>query len=176
MNINNLLIRQECESDHKQVYKVVKRAFEHEKYSDKNEHNLVERLRKSRAFVPELSLVAEIGGKIVGYILFTEITIDGRTALALAPVSVDPDYQGLGVGSELIKKGHKIAKILDYEVIVVLGHKEYYPKFGYVRASEYNIKAPFDVPDENFMVLELKNNSLMDFNGVVRYASEFFEV
>lgn len=175
MNMNNVIIRQEQESDYKQVFKVVKMAFENEKYSDKDEHNLVGRLRKSDVFISELSMVAEIDGKIVGHILFTEITIGGQIALALAPVAVLPDYQGSGIGSKLIKAGHEVAKTLGYKVIVLLGHKEYYPRFGYVKASLYGIKAPFDVPDENFMVLELKENSLKEFNGVVEYASEFFQ-
>lgn len=175
MNMNNVIIRQEHESDYNQVFEVVKMAFKNEKYSDKDEHNLVERLRKSESFVPELSLVAEIDGKVAGHILFTDITIGGKIALALAPVSVSPDYQGLGIGSKLIKAGHEVARTLGYKAIVLLGHEGYYPRFGYVKASLYGIEAPFDVPDENFMVLELKENSLKEFNGVVEYASEFFK-
>lgn len=174
--MNNIIIRQEHKNDYEQVFKVVKMAFENEEYSDKDEHKLVERLRKSEAFVPELSLVAEIDGKVVGHILFTEITICGEIALALAPVSVSPDYQGLGIGAKLIKAGHEVAGTLGYKAIVLLGHEGYYPRFGYVKASLYGIKAPFDVPDESFMVLELKKNSLKKFKGVVEYAPEFFQV
>jgi predicted N-acetyltransferase YhbS len=171
----NITIRQEKESDYNQVFRVVKMAFENEMYSDKDEHNLVERLRKSEAFVPELSLVAEIRGKVVGHILLTEIKIGGKIGLALAPISVSPDYQGLGIGTKLIKEGHRVAKTLGYKAIVLLGHQRYYPRFGYVKASPYGIKAPFDVPDECFMVLELKENSLDEFNGLVEYAPAFFE-
>lgn len=173
--MNNVIIRQEHESDYKQVFKVVKIAFENEEYTDKDEHNLVERLRKSEAFVPELSLVAEIEGKVVGHILFTEITIGREITLALAPVSVSPDYQGFGIGAKLIEAGHEVARTLGYKAIVLLGHADYYPRFGYVKASLYGIKAPFDVPDECFMVIELKENSLKEFNGVVEYAAEFFQ-
>lgn len=133
-------------------------------------------LRKSKAFVPELSLVAEIDGEIVGHILFTEITIGGDIALALAPVSVSPDYKGLGIGAKLINEGHEVARKLGYKAIVLLGHEGYYPRFGYIKASLYGIKAPFDVPDECFMVFELKENSLEKFDGVVEYAPEFFQV
>ncbi len=175
MNINKLIIRQEQKDDHVQVYNIVKEAFESAEHSDKDEQNLVERLRDAKEFVPELSLVAELDGELVGHILFTEIRIGEKKALALAPVSVAPKYQSRGIGSELITKGHEIAKSLGYALIVVLGHEKYYPKFGYVKASYYDIKAPFEVPDENFMVLELKENALTQTKGIVEYSSKFFE-
>lgn len=175
MNINNLIIRQEQKDDHVQVYNVVKNAFENDEHSNKDEQNLVERLRKAQEFVPELSLVAELDGNVVGHILFTEVKVGGKTALALAPVSVEPRYQSMGIGSMLITKGHEIAKSLGYSLIVLLGHEKYYPRFGYVKASGYDIKAPFEVPDENFMVLELKENALSEFKGIVEYSSKFFE-
>lgn len=173
--MNKIIIRQEEQKDYKEVYQVVKEAFEKEEYSDKDEHNLVERLRKSQAFIEELSLVAEIEGEIVGHIMFTEIKIGSHTALALAPVSVSPDQQGLGIGSKLIIRGHEIAKELGYKAVVLLGHEGYYPRFGYKKASDYNIKAPFEVPDENFMVVELIEDGLKDIEGTVEYAREFFE-
>ena len=174
INIDRLKIRQEQKDDYKQVYDVVKKSFENAEHTDNDEHNLVERLRNSKEFVPELSLVAELEGEIVGHILFTEIKIGEKIALALAPVSVIPKYQSRGIGSKLIIKGHEIAKSLGYEIVVVLGHEKYYPRFGYVKASNYDIKAPFEVPDENFMVLELKENALNEIEGVVEYSSEFF--
>lgn len=171
--MNNLIIRKEHENDYNQVYKVVKMAFENEVFSDKDEHNLVERLRSSVTFVPELSMVAEIDGKVIGHILFTEITIGGEIALALAPLSVMPDYQGLGIGAKLINAGHEVAGSLGYKAVVLLGHEGYYPKFGYVKASLYGIKAPFDVPDENYMVFVIDEYSMEKINGVVEYAPEF---
>ncbi|WFD11869.1 GNAT family N-acetyltransferase [Tepidibacter hydrothermalis] len=174
MNISKLTIRQEQKDDHKQVYNVAKKAFENAEHTDSDEHNLIERLRYAKEFVPKLSLVAELEGKIVGHILFTEIKIGKKIGLSLAPVSVDPKYQSGGIGSNLIIKGHKIAKNLGYEIVVVLGHEKYYPRFGYVKASNYGIKAPFEVPDENFMVLELKENALNEIKGIVEYSSKFF--
>lgn len=173
--MDDIIIRQENKLDYEQVYEIVRMAFENEIFSDKDEHNLVERLRKSDAFVAELSLVAEIDEKLVGHILFTEINIDNNIALALAPVSVSPDYQGRGIGAKLIKRGHELASELGYRAIVLLGHESYYPRFGYVKASLYHIKAPFDVPDENFMVLDLLGNGLKDLKGLVEYAPEFFQ-
>lgn len=173
--MSKVVIRQEHERDYKGVFEVVKTAFNNAIHTNKDEHNLVERLRKSKAFVPALSLVAEIDGKIVGHIMFTEMTVGEKVALTLAPVSVLSEYQGLGIGSKMIEAGHRIAKKLNYKASVVVGHKNYYPRFGYIKASLYGIKAKFDVPDENFMIVELEEDSLEQYNGVVEFAPEFFD-
>ena len=105
-----LKIRQENIEDYEEVYQVIKTAFETAEHSDGNEHDLVAALRNSNGFIPELSLVAMKENKIVGYILFTKIKIGEYEELALAPLGVLPEYQRQGVGSELIKEGHRIAK------------------------------------------------------------------
>lgn len=170
-----MIIRQEKESDKNKVYDVIKSAFENEEVSDHDEHNLVNRLRNSDNFVPELSIVAEHDGDIVGHILFTEIKVGNDVLLALAPVSVSPSMQGKKIGTKLIEEGHKIAKEKGYRGCVVLGHDKYYPKFGYQVSSKFNIKAPFEVPDKNFMVIELLEGGLQGSSGVVEYSKEFFE-
>ncbi len=170
----NLTIRQETDKDINKVYNVVKEAFIYEKYSDHDEQNLVNRLRKSNAFVPELSIVAEMDEKIVGQILFTRIKIGNNISLALAPLSVLPVYQGKGIGGRLILRGHRVAKELGYTSVIILGHPSYYPRFGYRPASLWNIKAPFDVPDDSFMAIELLPNGLKNVSGIVEYAKEFF--
>ena len=165
-------IRQENIRDYEDVYNVVKTAFETAEHSDGNEHDLVVALRKSENFIPELSLVALKNNKIVGYILFTKVKIGQYEELALAPLGVLPEEQRQGVGSRLIEEGHRIAKKLGYHYSIVLGSEQYYTKFGYVPAIKYGIKAPFDVPDENFMAIKL-NNSPSEIKGVVQYAKEF---
>ena len=165
-------IRQENIRDYEDVYNVVKTAFETAEHSDGNEHDLVVALRKSENFIPELSLVALKNNKIVGYILFTKVKIGQYEELALAPLGVLPEEQRQGVGSRLIEEGHRIAKKLGYHYSIVLGSELYYTKFGYVPAIKYGIKAPFDVPDENFMAIKL-NNSPSEIKGVVEYAKEF---
>ncbi|MEZ4687500.1 MAG: N-acetyltransferase [Bacteroidia bacterium] len=136
------------------------------------------RLRKSGAFVPALSIVAEQEGKLVGHILFTKIMIVNdrysSPSLALAPVSVLPAYQGKGIGSTLIEHGHLIARQLGFESVVLLGHAEYYPRFGYERADTYGISLPFEVPPENVMVYALHEGALDDVHGLVEYTEEFF--
>lgn len=173
----NITIRQENERDYEISEKVVKLAFENEEFSDKSEHLLVNRLRKGNSFIKELSMVAKDNKNIVGHILFTKVLIyngkENFETLALAPVSVLPNYQGKGIGSKLIKEGLKKAKEMGYKSVIVLGHDKYYPKFGFIPASNYDIKAPFEVPNEAFMALELITNALKHVSGTVVYAKEF---
>lgn len=170
--MNQLVIRQETAPDHVAVYQLVKEAFASAEHCDGNEQDLVSALRASSAFIPELSLVAVADGSIVGHILFTKVLVGEHTALALAPLSVHPAYQRQGVGLALMKAGHGIAQKLGYDYSIVLGSSNYYPKVGYVPASTYGILAPFDVPDENFMVLKL-NDGAAALNGTVKYDKAF---
>lgn len=174
-----LKIRQENLSDYRAVFQIIKSAFANMEMSDQTEHFLVERLRKSDAFIPELSLVAEQNGEIVGHIILTKITIKNKeqtfTSLALAPVSVKPTYQNKGIGGQLIQEAHRIAKALQYTSIILLGHPHYYPRFGYELCSKYGISMPFEAPDESCMVLELTKNGLQGVSGTVVYSKAFFE-
>ena len=175
----SLLIRQETTADHKQVEAIIKAAFASEPISDKTEHLLVARLRKSDAFIPELSLVAELDGQIVGHIILTKIIIkEGaveHSSLALAPVSVHPDFQNKGIGGKLIKESHRIAQQVGYQSIVLLGHADYYPRFGYELTEKYNIRLPFDAPKECCMVISLQSDGLDGVSGEVVYPKAFFE-
>lgn len=154
------------------IYDVVKTAFSKASHCDGNEQDLVNNLRKGSAYIPELSLVATIDEKIVGYIMFTKINIGGNEEIALAPLAVLPKYQRQGIGTLLIKEGHRIAKELGYNYSVVLGSENYYPKFGYIPAKVYGIKAPFEVDDKNFMAVKL-NDKADKIDGTVIYSKEF---
>lgn len=173
MSVLNCIIRREEERDYEEVSEVIEKAFKSMPFSDHKEQFLVEHIRKSANFIPELSLVACYKGDVVGYILFSKIKIGNTTALALAPLAVLPDYQQMGVGSILIKIGHKEAERLGYGLSFVVGHEDYYPKFGYKPASDYGIFPPFECQPENFMCLELKEGALQGIKGVVEYPSEF---
>lgn len=172
MRIN---IRPETNKDHKDVFNVISRAFDQE-----NEAILVKKLRKAPRFVPALSLAAWYCDKLVGHILFYPVDIvDGEKkteSLALAPVSVLPAYQNQGVGGKLIKVGLSKALHCGYCSVIVLGHQDYYPRFGFKPASAWKIKAPFEVPDNAFMALELIPGSLKHTCGTVKYPKEFDEV
>lgn len=136
-------------------------------------------MRKSNSFIPELAMVAEIEKRIVGHILVTKLKIknnqDEFDSLALAPVSVLPEYQGKGIGGMLIQEAHKKARELGHQSIVLLEHEKYYSKFGYKQADSFGIELPFDVPKENFMAIELIENGLDGVSGTVEYPKEFNE-
>lgn len=169
---DTVVIRQEEAKDHHAVYSLVKRAFETAEHADGNEQDLVNALRQSEAYIPALSLVAEIDGRLAGHILFTKAEVGGCAVLALAPLSVLPEYQRQGVGTALIQEGHRTAGALGYGWSIVLGSAAYYPRAGYLPADSFGIQAPFDVPRENFMACKLLR-SAPAVRGVVRYAKEF---
>ncbi|MEB5686338.1 GNAT family N-acetyltransferase [Mammaliicoccus lentus] len=175
----NFIIRREKEEDYKVTEEVVKKAFINEEYSDQSEHRLVANLRNSDAFIPDLSLVALDGNNIVGHILLSKISIvkndKSIESLALAPVSVLPDYQNKSIGKNLIQHALEIAEKLNFESVIVMGHSEYYPKFGFKKTSNWNIQAPFEVPNELLMAIELKRNALDNTSGVIQYSNAFFE-
>ncbi len=165
-------IRQETATDYGVVYSLVKRAFACAEHADGNEQDLVDALRKGEAFIPELSLVAEVNGEVIGHVLFTKASIGENVVLALAPLSVLPEYQGKGIGTALILEGHRIAKDLRYMYSIVLGSETFYPRVGYIPAEHFGIKAPFYVPSENFMACRL-NEPSPKIQGMVKYAKEF---
>lgn len=167
-----MLIRQEMEKDFDKVYKLTKDAFATAEHADGNEQDLVVALRASEAFVPQLSLVAEIDGQIAGHILFTQAKVGIDTVLVLAPLSVSPKHQKQGVGTALILEGHRIAKELEYGYSLVLGSEKYYPRVGYLPADSLGISVPEGIPSQNFMAIRLHENAA-SIGGAVTYAKEF---
>lgn len=167
-----MIIRQENQNDFDTIYDVVKTAFKSAKESDGTEQDLVNDLRNGESYINELSLVAVIDEKIVGHIMFTKAKAGDEIVLALAPLSVLPDYQKQGIGTALIKEGHKIAKKLGYHYSVVLGSENYYPRLGYLPAIKFGIKAPFEVPSANFMAIQLCKDC-PKLEGIMQYAKEF---
>lgn len=142
-----------------------------------SEAELIEAIRNSPNFIPELSIVAKENGKVLGHILFSPIVIEAQAkifpALALAPLTVTPIRQRQGIGSQLLQTGLSKCRELNHEIVVVLGHPQYYQRLGFQVASKFGIQAPFPVPDEAFMVLELKPSVLRDVRGIVRYPAYF---
>lgn len=167
-----MLIRQETFSDYNEVYELIAEAFATAEHSDGNEQDLVVALRRGNAFIPELSLVAEINKELAGHILFTKAKVNNDNVLVLAPLSVKPQYQKQGVGTALIIEGHKIAKELGYEYSLVLGSETYYPRVGYIPAEQIGIEVPKGIPSKNFMAIKLQENVKM-IRGPVTYAEEF---
>ncbi|WP_224996986.1 GNAT family N-acetyltransferase [Cesiribacter sp. SM1] len=169
---NPIKIREESPADHAAVYSLLASAFGRE-----DEAKLVERLRASTAYIPELCLVAEHAKNgIVGYIQFTHVHIAGKQSypsLALAPMAVTPGYQNTGIGSLLVQAGLTRAREIGYQSVIVLGHQEYYPRFGFRPASAWGIFCPFEVPDEAFMAIELEKGALNAKAGTVVYSPAF---
>ena len=168
-----MMIRIENSTDYEMVKEVIKRAFSKTEQLNHTEYDLVNRLRVSGAFVPNLSLVYEQDNKIIGQIMFSKVRVGKGELLALAPISVDPVYQKQGIGSALVEAGIELAKKLGYKGIVVIGPQSYYSRFGFRKAAEFNIKSPFDIPEESYLILELSNNALQPMSGVVEYSKAF---
>lgn len=176
--IPSLTIRIENPDDYQRVTEVADLAFKGMPFSNGTEGKLIRKLRRNYHFVNALSLIAESDWSIIGHVLFTPIEIVNTLfisrSLALAPVSVLPDFQHMGVGSQLINEGHNIARELGYKSVIVLGQPEYFSNFGYLPASKWGITAPFDLPDNNFFqALELIPDSLSSVSGAVKYPPEF---
>ena len=139
------------------------------------EADLVDALRTNAH--PHISLVAIDEERIVGHIFFSPVSIESEsstfTAMGLAPMSVLPEFQRQGVGSRLVDEGLKNCRKLGHSVVVVLGHPNYYPRFGFIPAHLKGLRSEYDVPDDTFMVLELNENALAGRRGLVKYHPEF---
>ncbi|MBQ11153.1 MAG: GNAT family N-acetyltransferase [Planctomyces sp.] len=168
-----MTIREESPEDVPEICRVLDQAFGQE-----GESRLVEELRLRSAIT--LSLVAIQENQVVGHILFSPATIVSEDtsfdALGLGPMAVLPEHQNKGVGSELVRAGLRRCADAGHEIVVVLGHPEYYPKFGFKIGNLLGIRCEFDVPDEAFMVTELREGALTGRTGVVRYQLEFNNV
>ena len=166
-------IRIESRKDIHQVRLLNEQAFE-----QPAEANVVDKLRRN---CPDyLSLVAEDGRNIVGHILFTQAVIEDTggviQGMGLAPMAVMPARQRQGIGSRLVKRGLEILREQGCPFVIVLGHPEYYPRFGFERASKYGLSSQWEgVPDEAFMVIVMDQAALTGISGVAKYRAEFDE-
>lgn len=138
------------------------------------EARLVDRLR-ANGHAP-ISLVAEIDGQIVGHILFSPVTVAGLPAggLGLAPLAVVPNHQRRGIGGQLVRAGLAACRDLGCSFVVLLGHPDYYPRFGVRRASELGLSNEYGA-DEAFQVIELHPGGVPAGGGLVQYGPEFAE-
>lgn len=163
-------IRPEEERDHGAVREVNLLAFETNLEAD-----LVDAVRPTAQ--PLISLVAEVDHAVVGHILFTPVTVrDGGTsskAIGLGPMAVLPELQRRGIGSRLVEAGLEACRELGEHVVVVLGHAEYYPRFGFRPAAGYGIRYRGPNFDPFFFVAELETGALEGLRGMVEYLPEF---
>ncbi|HEY7673049.1 MAG TPA: N-acetyltransferase [Gammaproteobacteria bacterium] len=167
-----MAIRAEVDADRDSIHAVNTAAFE-----TSGEADLVDALRAKA--VPLISLVAEIDGAITGHILFSPVSLAEHPDLnlmGLGPMAVLPQRQRQGVGSALVREGLKRCKQQRCDAVVVVGHPEYYPRFGFVPASRYGVRCEYDVPDDVFMLVELKAGALRGASGLARYDEAFANV
>lgn len=170
------IIRPETLSDITAVYTVNQQAFD----GRTAEPGLVDAVRQSDGFLPELSLVAEQSGQIVGHILFSRIHIETQQgsipALALAPMAVLPQLQKQGIGSALVQQGLEECKRLGHAIVIVLGHPGYYPRFGFSASLAKSLECPYGDCGDAWMALELTPGALDGIRGRVVYPPAFHGV
>ncbi len=167
------ITRPEEPGDIAAVHEINEKAF-----GQPTEAHLVDSIRD--ACPDAVSLIAVRDERIVGHIFFTPVTIADDeqeiTGMGLAPMAVLPDDQRQGIGSQLIEAGLQILRQRNCPFAIVLGHPEYYPRFGFVPASQHGLMCPWEnVPDEAFMVLVLDEAAMSGVSGVVQYRPEFAE-
>jgi putative acetyltransferase len=153
-----MIVRPETPSDYETIDELLRSAF-----GGADESELVRLIRASDNYVPDLTLVAEENGQVVGHIMFSYISLKGDEefrVLALAPMAVTPERQRRGIGGALVEAGLERAEERGEPLVILVGHPTYYPRFGFETASRYGIEPPSaDIPDAAFMVRRLSQYS-----------------
>lgn len=166
-------IRTEPKRDISAIYDINFQAF-----GQAAEAILIDQLHQKNAII--LSLVAEEKKEIVRHILFSPVHVHSGENIyervGLGPMAVLPECQRTGIGSLLVEKGLVLLRERGCGFVVVLGHPEYYPRFGFVPGSRFDLTYEYDVPDELFMALELQKGVLQKIFDLVKYQPEFNEV
>jgi putative acetyltransferase len=157
-------LRPEAPADHAAVHEINVAAF-----GGEAEARFVHRLRQQAR--PLVSLVAEEGGTLVGHIMFSPVTLHRFTGLmmGLAPMAVAPARQRRGIGSALVRAGLGRCREIGAAAVVVLGHPDFYPRFGFLPAGRFGLTSGYDVPAEAFMAIELAPHGLRGAAGTVSY-------
>lgn len=170
--MGTVIIREETMDDIDRIFQINSQAFE-----TAAEAQLVNRLREQAE--PFLSLVAERDGILLGHLLLTPVSLNNDPQLnlmGLAPMAVAPGNQNSGIGTALVEAGLSHCRNLGVGAIVVLGHPEFYPRFGFEPSTNFDIRSEYDVPADVFMAQELQPNYLKDLSGTIQYHPAFNEL
>lgn len=163
-----LTLRPEVPADHRAVELMTREAFWGMDGPGCDEHLLVHRLREAASFVPELDVVAEVDGAVVGHVIWSRARVVGdatHEVLTFGPLTVLPEHQGTGVGAALMRHTLAEAARLGHRAVVVYGHADYYPRFGFVRAAEVGITAPGGATFDALMARALVDGGLDGVHG-----------
>jgi len=159
-------ITEECSSDVAAIREVNRRAF-----GQDQEGEIVDALRSNGGAM--LSLVATLNGQVAGHIIYSPISIGSVTGAALGPMAVLPQHQREGIGSRLVEEGNRKLQDRGCPFIVVVGHPEFYPRFGFTPAGARGITCEWELPPEVFMVLVLDEERMQGVSGLAKYRDEF---
>jgi len=164
-----LIIKKTSHSDLNDVLRIQKEAFGHDE-----ESNLVNSLMRDDSAKPLVSLLAIDNGEAVGHILFTKVWVTGReksvSAMILAPLAILPHAQNKGIGGKLIKEGLEQLSKSKVDLVFVLGHPGYYPRYGFKPAGALGFEAPYPIAEKNadaWMVQELKSGVIENISGKI---------
>lgn len=178
-----MILRLECENDYHEVENLTREAFWDLYCPGCTEHYVLYNLRNSEAFIKELDYVAEIEGKIVGNIVYAHMFTEpdheiSNDVIGFGPISVHPDYQKKGIGSELIKLTIEKARTLGYKAILITGNNQYYNRLGFTTATLNKIYLPnMDASEEAsyFMSLDLDHEYLKNHSGVYDFDKSYYD-
>lgn len=165
-----MIIRSETQADYPAIAQIHKLAFGREEEAD-----LVEKIRNSQYYIPQLTLIAEVNNSVVAHSMLSYINLVGEQTfqvIGLAPIAVHPDFQNQGIGSALVNAGLNQANVLGETLIVVLGHSQFYSRFGFKPSVDFGIESPFPVPEDVFMVKSLANYQ-SKYRGKIVYPESF---
>lgn len=168
-----ITIRQEKQKDFKQIYHLVKVAFEAAKVSNGKEQDFVNQLRSSVNYIPELALVAEQNNNLIGHVMLSKNYINYNNSksetLLLAPLSVILEHRTQGVGSRLIKVSFELAKGMGYKSVVLVGDPAYYGRFGFRKSVDFGIRPLQDIPEVYVLACELVPGALNEISGTIDF-------
>ena len=165
-------IRPEIADDYDGIYSLIQTAFQTAKVKDGDEQDFAVGLRNGKNYLPELALVAEAEGKLIGHIMLTKTIVlqpsgDQYEALLLAPISVLLEYRDMGVGAALIKESFRIARSMGYSAVFLCGDPGYYNQFGFKQTTVWGIRPKNNIPEQYVLACELSPKALEGVSGVV---------